>query len=75
MAAETFGFAPEMLRGSVIQAPLYSEDCGYAVHLPVEYRVRAALDTIEYAGKRGKTPGEIADMVEAAKPGPAKRFK
>ena len=49
LAAETFGFAPEMLRGSVIQAPLYSEDCGYAVHLPVGYRVRAALDTIEYA--------------------------
>jgi methylmalonyl-CoA mutase N-terminal domain/subunit len=49
LAAETFGFAPETLRGSVIQAPLYSEDCCYAVHLPVEYRVRAALDTIEYA--------------------------
>ena len=27
------------------------------------------------ARKRGKTPGEIADMVEAAKPGPAKQFK
>jgi methylmalonyl-CoA mutase N-terminal domain/subunit len=49
IAAETFGFAQDKLRGSLIQAPLYSEDCCYAVHLPVDYRVRASLDSIEYA--------------------------
>ncbi len=51
LAAETYGFAYDQLRGSVIQAPLYSEDCCYAVHLPTEYRVRVALDTIEYAAR------------------------
>ena len=32
------------LRGSVIQAPYYCEDCGYAVHMPFALRVRMAAD-------------------------------
>ena len=48
LAARANGFALESLRGSMIHAPLYGEDCCYASHLPTAYRVRAALDTIEY---------------------------
>lgn len=51
LAAETYGFDPARLRGSMIHAPLYTEDCCYATHLPTRYRVRAALDTIEYCAR------------------------
>ncbi len=51
LAAEQYGFAAETLRGSMIHAPLYTEDCSYATHLPTGYRVRAALDTIEYCAR------------------------
>jgi methylmalonyl-CoA mutase N-terminal domain/subunit len=30
----------ENLRGSVIQAPFFMEDCGYAVHMPFDLRLR-----------------------------------
>jgi methylmalonyl-CoA mutase N-terminal domain/subunit len=36
---------------SVIQAPLYAEDCGYAVHLPIHLRLRLAADCIEFCSK------------------------
>ena len=42
------GFSPRSLRGSVIQAPFYAEDCGYATHMPVDLRVRLACDSIEF---------------------------
>jgi methylmalonyl-CoA mutase N-terminal domain/subunit len=39
------------LRGSVIQTPLYAEDYCYAVHLPVELRLRLTLDSIEFCSR------------------------
>lgn len=42
------GLAPATLRGSVIQAPYYCEDCGYAVHLPFALRVRLTADSIAF---------------------------
>lgn len=40
---------PALLRGSVINAPFFMEDYGYATLLPFEMRLRMALDTIEFA--------------------------
>ena len=45
------GVSPRELRGSVIQAPLYAEDCGYAVQLPAQLRVRLACDSIEFCAR------------------------
>ena len=45
------GFDPAKLRGSVIQAPFYNEDCGYAVHMPFKLRLRLSADSIEFATK------------------------
>ena len=36
LAAREAGFPIDKLRGSVLQVPLYSEDCSYAMHMPVE---------------------------------------
>lgn len=47
-AAKHYGFDPSVLRGSVLQMPLYGEDCTYANHLPVGLRVRLSLDCMEY---------------------------
>jgi methylmalonyl-CoA mutase N-terminal domain/subunit len=41
----------EQLRGSVIQAPFYAEDCGYAVHMPFRLRLRLAADCIEFCSR------------------------
>jgi methylmalonyl-CoA mutase N-terminal domain/subunit len=38
----------EKLRGSVIQAPFFMEDCGYAVHMPFDLRLRMASDSIAF---------------------------
>jgi methylmalonyl-CoA mutase N-terminal domain/subunit len=48
LVARARGVAPEVLRGSVLQMPLYGEDYSYAVHMPVELRLRLALDSIEF---------------------------
>ena len=37
----------EKLRGSVIQAPFYTEPCGYSTHMPFSLRLRVALDCID----------------------------
>jgi methylmalonyl-CoA mutase N-terminal domain/subunit len=42
------GVPPAALRGSVIQAPYYCEDTGYATQLPFELRVRMAVDSIAF---------------------------
>ncbi|HXQ20775.1 MAG TPA: methylmalonyl-CoA mutase family protein [Candidatus Acidoferrales bacterium] len=42
------GFDPATLRGSVIQAPYYCEDCSYAIHMPFKLRVRLAADVIAF---------------------------
>lgn len=51
LAARQVGFPLDKLRGSVLHAPLYTEDCSYAYHLPVDFRVRLALDSIEYCSE------------------------
>jgi len=51
LAAREAGFALDRLRGSVLHGPLYTEDCSYAWHLPVDFRVRLALDSIEYCSR------------------------
>ncbi len=51
LAAREAGFPPELLRGSVLHGPLYTEDCSYAWHLPVEFRVRLALNSTEYCSQ------------------------
>jgi len=48
LAARARGVSPEVLRGSVLQMPLYGEDYSYAVHMPVELRLRLALDSIDF---------------------------
>ena len=52
LAARDAGFPLEKLRGSVLHGPLYTEDCSYAWHLPVEFRVRLALNSIEYCSQQ-----------------------
>ena len=51
LAAREAGFPLDKLRGSVLHGPLYTEDCSYASHLPVDFRVRLALDCIEYCSR------------------------
>jgi len=46
--AQARGIDPALLRGSVIQAPFYCEDYGYATHMPFALRMRLALDSIEF---------------------------
>jgi methylmalonyl-CoA mutase cobalamin-binding domain/chain len=48
LAAREAGIPLNSLRGSVLHGPLYTEDCSYAWNLPVGFRVRLALDSIEY---------------------------
>lgn len=49
LTARHRGVDPAVLRGSVINAPFFMEDYGYATLLPVEMRLRMALDAIEFA--------------------------
>ena len=45
------GIAPDKLRGSAIQPPFYAEDCGYAMHVPFDLRLRLTADSIEFCSK------------------------
>lgn len=51
LAAREAGAPLGNLRGSVLHGPLYTEDCSYAWNLPVDFRVRLALDSIEYCSQ------------------------
>jgi methylmalonyl-CoA mutase, N-terminal domain len=51
LAAREARFPLDRLRGSILHGPLYTEDCSYAAHLPVEFRVRLALDSMEYCSQ------------------------
>ncbi len=51
LAARETGVPLNRLRGSILHGPLYTEDCSYAWHLPVEFRVRLALDSIEFCSR------------------------
>jgi len=46
------GVVPEVLRGSIIQTPLYAEDYCYAVHMPVDLRLRLTLDSIAFCAEK-----------------------
>ena len=48
-AARRQNVAPEKLRGSTIQIPLYCDDCSYRFHLPVEFRTRLSADCVAYS--------------------------
>ena len=52
MATRELGFDPAQLRGSVIQATLFGEDCCYAVHLPLDLRLRLTCDSIEFSSEK-----------------------
>ena len=52
LSAREAGFPLDRLRGSILHGPLYTEDCSYAWRLPVEFRVRLALDSIEYCSRQ-----------------------
>ena len=45
------GIDPAALRGSVIQAPYFCEDTGYATHMPFELRERMSVDSIAFAAE------------------------
>lgn len=51
LTARRRGVDPALLRGSVVQAPFYCEDCGYATQMPFDLRVRLAADSIEFASR------------------------
>ncbi|MDP6691376.1 MAG: acyl-CoA mutase large subunit family protein [Alphaproteobacteria bacterium] len=51
-AARHTNSAPEKLRGSTIQVPLYQEDCSYRIHLPVNFRSRLSADCVEYCADK-----------------------
>ena len=48
LVARELGVSPKKLRGSLIQAPFFAEDCGYAVKMPFALRLRMASDSIEF---------------------------
>ena len=48
-AAKRLGYAPEVLRGSMVHFTLYGEDSGYAVHMPSRLRLRLSRDAVEFA--------------------------
>ncbi len=51
LVAKDNGYDPSKMRGSLVQTPLYQDDCGYSVHWPLDLRVRLSSDTIEFCAK------------------------
>jgi len=45
------GVDPAVLRGSVVQAPYYCEDTGYALGMPFALRERMSVDSIAFAAR------------------------
>ncbi|MCP4627455.1 MAG: hypothetical protein GY850_28675 [bacterium] len=41
----------DRMRGSVIQAPFYVEDCGYATHMPFRLRLRLSTDCMKFCAR------------------------
>ncbi len=52
LAARRLGFDPAVLRGSMILAPLFSEDTCYSHNVPLELHMRLAVDTIIFSTER-----------------------
>ena len=48
LAAKEMGVSAHKLRGSAVQVPFYAEDCGYAMHMPFNLRLRLTTDSIEF---------------------------
>ncbi len=51
LAAKHYGVDPSRLRGSMVQAPFFCEDCGYAMHMPFDLRLRLTCDSIEFCAR------------------------
>ena len=51
LVAHERGIDLAQLRGSVLQAPFYAEDCGYAMQMPFALRLRLACDSIEFCAE------------------------
>jgi methylmalonyl-CoA mutase N-terminal domain/subunit len=51
LVAQENDIRPDKLRGSVLQAPFYAEDCGYSMHMPFRLRLRLSSDSIEFCAK------------------------
>jgi methylmalonyl-CoA mutase N-terminal domain/subunit len=49
LAGPPNGIDPKVMRGSAIQAPIYSEDCSYSTFLPFAMRMRLSLDSIVFS--------------------------
>jgi methylmalonyl-CoA mutase N-terminal domain/subunit len=49
LVARERGIDLAQLRGSVLQAPFYAEDCGYEMQMPFALRLRLACDSIAYS--------------------------
>ena len=49
LAGPANGIDPKVMRGSAIQAPIYSEDCCYSTFLPFAMRMRLSLDSIVFS--------------------------
>jgi len=51
IALREHGFPHDRARGSVLQAPLYAEDCSYSAGMPYSLLSRLALDGMSFAAK------------------------
>lgn len=51
ISAKELGFSPNMIRGSLVQAPFYCEDSAYGSRQPFNMRVRGVVDGIEFCTK------------------------
>ncbi len=51
LAAKEQGVPAARLRGSVLQAPFYAEDCGYSLHMPFRLRLRLSSDSIQFCSQ------------------------
>lgn len=49
LVAKENNIPTDRLRGSVLQPPFYAEDCGYAMMMPFNLRMRLSLDSMEFA--------------------------
>ncbi|MBW2103553.1 MAG: acyl-CoA mutase large subunit family protein [Deltaproteobacteria bacterium] len=52
VVARENGVHPEDLRGSLVQAPFFAEDCGYAVNMPFDLRLRLTCDAIAFCAEK-----------------------
>jgi methylmalonyl-CoA mutase N-terminal domain/subunit len=52
LAAKRLGFDPGVLRGSMILAPLFSEDTCYSHNIPLELHMRLAVDAVIFSTER-----------------------